>query len=228
MKLRKPEEKWVEHNIEAHTASPFNGGSEMSVSRLSLKYATRRVDGFILKEPNEKNNEWVKQQLNYISEKWKELRAINARRKAENKPTFNLPATVRLFRDGDRQGLLMTDLSKNGLYRIFDLKELLNDPYIVDAQGWNQIKEQVEHDIQAAQEEKIDLANGPKYLDPWIIARKPEGYKVYLSDIGGYTTFYDRHSQHPGVIQMMERSHKNLTEAIQKIDALIRQLPSEF
>jgi hypothetical protein len=195
----------------------FEGGSEMDVSRIRLHYGGRHVDGFLLKEPTAGDAEWKKAFVNDIFCKWKQLREINIRRRREGKTIFTLPRTVRILENEEYCGILVTDLSEGGVRKVLDLKEFLHGRH-VSPEAWTEIQKQIERDIEIAYEEGICLDNGPEFVDPWLVVQYHDGYKAILSDVGGYTSFYNVRTPNEAIRRRMAASKSNLLGALQKIN----------
>lgn len=169
--------------------------NEVDVNRIAMHYDDfgKTVDGLVLRtfKDNLSSSE-VEEKMKDVIEQWKRIKSINRRRKKEGKTVFRLPPSVRVL-EGDRPGILMTDLSKGGWFDVWDMKDIeaMAESWELDEGTWRQIKVQIERDIQIAQEEGLWLASGPNQLDPWLVIynREHNRPEVYLADIGSYTGF---------------------------------------
>jgi len=202
--------------ISAIDRKKIGTGSEVEVSRVKLRYKEfdKKIEGLVLKKlhGSEKQPDWAECQMQDILRQWKFIKRAVRRRKKEGLSHFLLPGTIRGYREGNEQGILMTDLTEGGSNQIYDLKEISIGYYDIDQATWIKIREQIERDIQMASEEKINLAGGPYPLDPWLIVIKDNEPQVYLVDIGGYTSV--NVSEYT-----VKRSTLKLRRALEKMDA---------
>ena len=212
----------ISRQAEIAEAKKLDSGTESRVSRITLKYKERArpIGGLVLKEilGADQDPNWADQQMRQVLETWNLIVKINERRNREKKTMFRLPGTIRGFQDKKRIGILMTDLSDNGEKEIFDLKDLIyfsrDDLTMKD---WQSIKQQVLRDIEIAQEEAIDLDNGPEHVDPWLVVydKVQKTYQVYLCDIGGYTHVYAPSSANK---VLLKKGKRNILHALKAIE----------
>ncbi len=176
-------------------------GSEVHAYRTRLHYSEYRktVDGLVQRRFNKSEEDRGKafREQDVTLRQWKDIQEINRRRKKEGKTTFQIPGTIRGYDTPDEVGILMTDLSQGGSRRTMDLKEVFTSAKYVDVatqrnreqtgMDWQRIRELIEKDIAIAEEEGVELNNGPHPLDPWLVVWNDDEPQVYLLDIGHYS-----------------------------------------
>lgn len=200
-------------------------GTEAEVVSAEIHYENhdRIVGGLVLKRLRgaKEHPEFSDFKFEDILDQWRYIKEAARRRSKEGKYFPRLPETIREYRRGEERGLLMTDLSEGGEKQVFDLKDIEFIFPVMDESTWIEIRNQVERDIEFADEERVELGGGPSSLDSWLVVLDGDEAKVYIGDIGAYTSV--RASD-----RTIQRSTAKIRKALEKMDEqILKRLQTE-
>ena len=219
--MKKTNERRPKPKSEVRILNQVGEGSETKVFQSELQYKDgERIGGFVYKRihQSERHSEFGRLQMEDTLQKWARIKKIKHELVKNNREGFNIPGTVRSYRDEKGTGILMTDLSHGGESPVTDFKDL---PLFHESQWeireWSKIREAVLRDVDIAIENNIDLAGGPFPLDPWVLVYNSQfdKYDIYLVDIGAYVSIY-----HPSEMsaQILQRGKDNIIKALDKLE----------
>lgn len=216
----------LEKNQGAHVkykGSIGKSSAEVQTSRVTLHYDNfeKKIDGLVTKRFRYSDaHEGEGSHFEKVMTQWKTIKEKMKERSKKGLPVFNLPGTIRSYKDKHGGGVLMTDLTRGGKIEICDLKDLSSNfsKLNLNLNDWENIKNQVLRDIEIANKENIKLGSGGRTsFDPWLIAIEDDGPKVYVIDIGIFTSI----DPHP---KTRESVHDHAKEEIENLNREIQQM----
>lgn len=209
---------------EVNTRDQVGEGSETKVFRAELGYKDGKVvDGFVYKMIHPSGGAFSgfeRLQMQDMLQKWNRIKEIKHELVKNHREGFNIPGTVRSYRDEAGAGILMTDLSRGGELTVTDLKDSSMFQESQKAEKWRKVREAVLRDVDIAIENGVDLSGSPFPLDPWVLVYDPrhDTYEIFLVDIGRYVKIYQPSEASEKILR---QGREYIVEALDKLESKV-------